>query len=140
MTKPQIWIAAILVVFIFLFVLERLTSTKVVEKGTNVNNPVPQSNISSQNLSPSELIGKVGCVNCHGSNLSGTAMGPNLHGISQYWSRDKLINYLRNPSSYMDSQRMKEYQKKFTNVMMPSFNQIDPKDLGKIAEYLLQLK
>ena len=140
MTKPQIWIAAILLVFIFLFILERLTSTKVVEKGVNINNPVPQSNISSKNLSPAELISKVGCVNCHGSDLTGTGMGPNLHGISQYWSRDKLINYLRNPSSYMDSERMKAFQKKFTNTMMPSFNLIDPKDLGKIAEYILKLK
>lgn len=140
MTKPQIWIAAFLVLFILLFFLERMTSTKVVEKGTNLNNPVPQSNISSENLSPAELIAKIGCVNCHGSDLTGTKMGPSLHNISQYWSRDKLINYLRNPSSFMDSERFKEYQQKYINVMMPSFNQISPKELGKISEYLLQLK
>ena len=28
----------------------------------------------------------------------------------------------------------------YTNVIMPSYNNIDVKDLGKIAEYLLEIK
>jgi hypothetical protein len=67
-------------------------------------------------------------------------MGPNLYNVKQYWTRDQLINYLRNPSSYMDSDRFQEYKKKYPGIIMPSFGEIDVKELGKIAEYLLELK
>jgi Cytochrome c len=140
MTKPQIWVAAFLIVFVLLFLLERATNKTEVNNAPTTDNPMPQSNISSENLSPEQLIGKLGCVNCHGQDLTGTNIGPNLHNVSQYWSRDKLINYLRNPSSFMDADRFKAYQQKYPSVFMPSFNQISPKDLGKVAEYLIKLK
>ena len=60
--------------------------------------------------------------------------------IKKYWSRDQLINYLRNPNSFMSSERFQDYKAKYSNVIMPSYTNIDVKDLGKIAEYLLELK
>jgi hypothetical protein len=57
--------------------------------------------------------------------------------VKDNWTRQELINYLRNPQSYMSSNRFKEFKKKYPNVMMPAFNNIDIKDLGKIADYLL---
>ncbi len=138
MTKPQIWVAAFLALFVLLFLLERATEKSNNENGHVVNNPVPQTGMTSANATAPELISKLGCINCHGSELNGTQMGPNLKNISQYWSRDKLINYLRNPSSYMSSARFREYQEQFPNTMMPSFGNIDVKELGKIADYLLK--
>jgi len=138
MTKPQIWVAAFLALFVLLFLLERATNKNNNENKTAVNNPVPQTGMASANATADELINKLGCVNCHGSNLTGTQMGPNLRNISQYWSRDKLINYLRNPSSFMSSARFREYQEQFPNTLMPSFGNIDVKELGKIADYLLE--
>jgi cytochrome c2 len=137
MTKPQIWAAAFLALFVLLFILERATNKNEPERNPAANNPVPQTNMTSENATPVELIGRLGCVNCHGQDLNGTKMGPNLKNISQYWSRDKLINYLRNPSSFMSSDRFKEYQKEFPGTMMPSFGNIDVKELGKVADYLL---
>lgn len=139
MTKPQIWVAAFLVLFILLFLLQRATKQSEL-KHPNVNmNPVPQTNLASDTVSPKELIARIGCVNCHGSDLNGTSKGPSLVGVNQYWSRDQLINYLRNPNSYMSSKRFKDYKEKYPGVIMPSYNNIDVKDLGKIADYLLQL-
>ena len=66
-------------------------------------------------------------------------MAPSLHNVKDNWSRDKLINYLRNPSSYMSSDRFKEYQQQYPGVIMPSFGNIEVKELGKVAEYLLGL-
>lgn len=139
MTKPQIWVAAFLTLFILLFLLQKATKKDEQESSNLVVNTMPQSNMSSENISGKELVARIGCYNCHGSDLGGTSQGPSLAGIKQYWSRDQLINYLRNPNSFMNSNRFKDYKQKFPNVMMPSYNNIDVKDLGKIAEYLLQL-
>jgi mono/diheme cytochrome c family protein len=95
--------------------------------------------MSSGNITGADLIVRVGCINCHGNDLAGTSRGPSLISITKYWSRDKLINYLRNPNAFMNSERFQEYKEKYPNVIMPSYNNIDVKDLGKIAEYLLQL-
>jgi mono/diheme cytochrome c family protein len=138
MTKPQIWVAAFLALFVLLFLLERATEKNQNENKPAINNPVPQTGMASSNATAPELISRLGCVNCHGPNLTGTDKGPNLDNVSQYWSRDKLINYLRNPSSYMSSSRFREYQEQFPNTIMPPFGNIDVKELGKIADYLLR--
>ena len=139
MTKPQIWVAAFLALFLLLFLLQRVTKNEEPKNPNFSTNTVPQSNMSSENISGKDLIARIGCYNCHGSDLAGTVKGPSLAGINEFWSRDQLINYLRNPNSFMSSERFKNYQGKYPNVIMPSYNNIDVKDLGKIAEYLLQL-
>ena len=139
MTKPQIWVAAFLVLFFLLFILQRATNEP--SRGTNgpMGSTVPQQNMASdENASPEDLINRLGCKNCHGAELAGTNVAPTLKGLSQYWSKDQLINYLRNPSSYMDSDRFKEYKSKYPNMVMPSFSNIDVQELGQIAEYLLK--
>ena len=64
-------------------------------------------------------------------------MAPALINIKQHWTRDGLINYLRNPSSYSGDARFDEYRTKYKNIMMPSYGNLDVKDLGKMVEYLL---
>jgi mono/diheme cytochrome c family protein len=141
MTKPQIWIASVLVLFFLLFILEKNTQRSDVQKKETPNMvPVPQTGESSRASTPEQLVGSLGCTGCHGSDLSGTKMAPALYNVKQNWSRDELINYLRNPSSYMDSDRFKNFKAMYPNVMMPSFSNIDVKELGKIADYLLKLQ
>lgn len=139
MTKPQIWVAAFLALFILLFLLQKATKKEEIKTPNLSTNTVPQSNLSSENVSGKELIARIGCYNCHGNDLAGTIKGPNLAGINKYWSRDQLINYLRNPNSFMSGDRFQDYKAKYPNVIMPSYNNIDVKDLGKIAEFLLLL-
>ena len=138
MTKPQIWLAAFLFLFIFLFLLGRLTRGPREEK-QQLSNPVPQGEMSnqSQELSPKDMIVRLGCNGCHGGDLAGTSKAPPLVNIKENWSKDKLINYLRNPESFMDSDRFKAYRQKYPGAIMPSFNNISVQELGKIAEYLL---
>ncbi|RPI74031.1 MAG: cytochrome c [Ignavibacteriales bacterium] len=141
MTKPQIWIATFLALFILLFLLSRLTKEAETNQTTPpVESPVPQTNLSSGDLSAKELITKLGCITCHGNDLQGTRMGPALYNVSEYWSRDKLINYLRNPSSYADTERYQKLKQQYPGMIMPSFSNIEVKELGKIADYLLELK
>lgn len=138
MTKPQIWVAAFLVLFILLFLLQRLTNEPGTEEKSQMNSPVTQQDMSSnKDMTPAELVGRLGCTNCHGADLAGTNRAPSLKNVKQYWSKDQLVNYFRNPSSYMSSDRFQEYQKKYPDMVMPSFNNIDVKELGRVAEYLL---
>ena len=137
MTKPQIWVAAFLLIFIVLFMLGRLTQKEEPMKdfsgmGTQMGEQTTTETIGEK------LVRSFGCVNCHGGDLAGTNMAPSLKGLKELWSsRDNLINYLRNPNSFMDSDRFKGYRARYPNGIMPSFGNQDVKDLGKIADYLL---
>jgi cytochrome c2 len=140
MTKPQIWVAAFLLLFIILFMIGRLTKEDEPMKDFSGMNSSPMGEQTSAELSGDKLIQSFGCTNCHGADLAGTNMGPSLKGLKEFWSsRDNLINYLRNPNSFMDSDRFKEYKAKYPNGIMPSYGNKDVKDLGKIADYLLTL-
>ena len=138
MTKPQIWLAAFLLLFIFLFLLGRVTRGPR-EENKQISNPVPQGEMSnqSQDLSPKDMMTRIGCTGCHGVDLAGTMKAPSLIDIKGNWSKDKLINYLRNPEAYMEGDRFKVYRQKYPGAIMPSFNNISVQELGKIAEYLL---
>lgn len=141
MTRPQIWVAAVLVLFLLLLFLEKGTKrSDVQQKPTPMGMMQTETTSASSNATPGQLVASLGCTGCHGADLSGTKMAPDLHQVSSYWSRDELINYLRNPSSYMSSERIKNYKALYPRTMMPSFSNIDVKQLGEIADYLLKLK
>ena len=139
MTKPQIWVAAFLFLFIILFMIGRLTKEEEPVKDFSAMNNSPMTGQETNaELTGDKLVQSFGCVNCHGADLAGTNMAPSLIGLKQFWnSRDDLINYLRNPNSFMDSDRFKGYRARYPNGIMPSFGNKDVKDLGKIADYLL---
>lgn len=136
MTKPQIWVASFLVLFIILFIIGRLTKEEEQFKPVT-NSNMPEQN-TSENLSAEDLISSFGCVNCHGQDLNGTSQGPALVQISQKFSREELIAYLRNPNSFQSGKRFQEYRKQYPNVIMPNFGNKDVKSLGKITDYLLK--
>ena len=134
MTKPQIWVAAFLGLFLILFIIGKITKKEEpVKQPTNMpTGPV------SQDLTGEELFSSFGCANCHGEDLNGTKLAPALVNLKQFWGRDNLINYLRNPSSFMDNERFKEYRIKYPGAMMPAYGNKDIKQLGKLADYLLE--
>jgi len=140
MTKPQIWVAAVLVLFFVLYFLEINTKrTDEQQKPNPITEVQQQSSQSTANQTPDQLVASLGCTGCHGGDLNGTNMAPSLHSVKENWSRDGLINYLRNPSSYMSSSRFKSFQARYPNTIMPSFSNIDVKQLGKVADYLISL-
>lgn len=135
MTNAQKWVAGFLLLFLTLFFLNQIT------KDRNDNNDAGyMSSSASVEKTGKELFVSVGCSDCHGTDLKGTKMAPSLYSAKDYWSRDNLINYLRNPLSYSGDERFENYKKQYPNKIMPSFSQVDVKDLGKIADYILSLK
>lgn len=137
MTKPQIWVATFLFLFIILFLIQKATKTNEPEKDFSQIGTSMMQQESNENLSGEQLMSNFGCLNCHGANLEGTPMGPALVNLKEFWTRDNLINYLRNPNSFMSQKRFQEYREKYPNMLMPAYGNKDVKDLGKIADYLL---
>jgi hypothetical protein len=137
MTKPQIWVAALLVVFILLFMLQRLTKEEETHRdlSSQMNNQTTEE--STNELTAEQLITNFGCTNCHGSDLAGTNLAPGLNNLSQYWGKGSLLAYLRNPNDYMDEERFQEYREEYPNQIMPPYGNKNIKDLGKIVDYLL---
>jgi cytochrome c2 len=139
MTNAQKWVTAFLGLFLILFLLERVTNKEepsVVPTSMSGQNSRQSAKVSSNADGPT-LMQEIGCVSCHGDDLKGTQMAPALSEIKKNWTRDELINYLRNPSSYNGGDRFDEYRATYKNIIMPSFSNIDVKELGKIADYLL---
>lgn len=146
MTNAQKWVAAFLGVFILLFVLAKVVEQDDTEIPHDVENYVQQEQTTEnpsqvQEASGLTLIKQNGCTACHGQDLTGNGnLGPSLYNAKDHWTRDELINYLRNPADYSNDPRFDEYQDRFKNIMMPSFDNLDVKDLGLIADYILSLE
>ena len=137
MTKPQIWVAAFLAAFILLFILQKATKKEEAPRdlSSQMNNQMNEENATE--LSGQQLISNFGCTNCHGNDLAGTNLAPALNNLTQYWGKESLISYLRNPNKFMDQDRFQEYKEKYRGQIMPSYGNKDIKDLGKIVDYLL---
>lgn len=138
MTKPQIWVSAFLFLFILLFILGKVTKKDETEQDFPVNN-LPDVEETVINISGAQLFVNFGCIKCHGENLAGTANGPQLANLTEHWNRQELIAYLRNPSSFMEEERFKDYRQKYPKQIMPGFGNKNIKDLGKLASFLLNL-
>ncbi|MGE5681683.1 MAG: c-type cytochrome [Bacillota bacterium] len=138
MTKTQIWVAAFLGLFLVLFGITYVTREEAPAPPPNMGMATGQTQQANQDISAADLIKSNGCTGCHGPELKGTNLAPALTGVKENWSRDELISYLRNPSSFMDKDRFKAYRQKY-NSMMPPFNHLDIKNLGKIADHLMTL-
>jgi len=138
MTKPQIWVAAFLAAFILLFILQKATKKEEAPRdlSSQMNNPMSEENTTE--LSGQQLVSNFGCTNCHGSDLAGTNIAPALTNLTQFWGKESLLNYLRNPNDFMNQKRFQEYKEKYSGQIMPSYGNKDIKDLGKIVDYLLQ--
>lgn len=135
MTNAQKWLASFLGLFLILLFLGKITKKEdSTESISAMMGSMPETSQSTDGLG---LIKQSGCITCHGSNLQGTKIAPALTELKKLWTRDKLINYLRNPSSFGTDERFVQYKEKFKNIVMPSYNNVDVKELGKIADYLL---
>jgi cytochrome c553 len=136
MTNAQKWMAAFLALFLVLLIIGRMTKEEDQSEMMSMQ-MMQQTQQTSQTSDELTSLKQNRCLTCHGSNLQGTKMAPALTGLKENWTRDKLINYLRNPASFGTDERFVEYKAKYKNIVMPSFNNLDVKELGKIADYLL---
>lgn len=137
MTKAQIWIAIFLGLFVILFVVQRALKTETPSQSPS-SQMTMQAPPANTEVTGESLIGELGCVNCHGNDLGGTAMAPSLHGLASVYSKEQLVAYLQNPSSQNNSERYQVLKSKYSSPM-PSFNSHDVHELEKVADVLLSI-
>jgi len=134
MTNAQKWVLLFFVLFIAFLVITYISNK---EEETYSNNN-PETVVENDNdVSGLSIYKSAGCSSCHGEQFAGTENGPALFKLSENWSKTELVNFLRNPNDFSKDERITKYKEKFGNAFMPSYNTIDAKKLGKLAEYLL---
>ena len=62
-----------------------------------------------------------GCARCHGADFSGTQLGPPLKGLKAYWTPESLSQYLDQPASFRQTDRLKALHQKY-RISMPRFD------------------
>ena len=80
-----------------------------------------------------------GCSLCHGPDGTGTSFGPTLQGKKGFWTREKLVEYLRNPQAYAEKDaRLSAQARKYT-LPMTRFDKVTRKDVEAVADYVLAM-
>jgi mono/diheme cytochrome c family protein len=79
------------------------------------------------------------CSTCHGPDGAGTPFGPPLQGTKGFWTREKLVEYLKNPAAYTEKDpRLSAQAKRFT-LPMQRFDRLPAEDLAAVADYVLAI-
>jgi mono/diheme cytochrome c family protein len=80
-----------------------------------------------------------GCALCHGKQAEGTKLAPTLQGKATHWSRESLLQYLRDPVGYAaQDPRLKEQMKSYSQAM-PTYKMLSATELETLADYVLGL-
>jgi cytochrome c2 len=86
---------------------------------------------------PEALYVDLGCFKCHGENRQGQRSGPPLVKIIDHWDEESLLEYLKNPKTFVQSNPRLSYLGEQYPIAMPAYGNIDEKDLRKLAEFIL---
>ncbi len=79
------------------------------------------------------------CGLCHGMEGAGTQLGPTLQGKKKFWTKEKLVQYLKDPAPYTGKDpRLAEQAKKYS-IPMSRFDMLPADELNQIAEFVLGL-
>ena len=80
-----------------------------------------------------------GCALCHGADGGGSSFGPTLHGKAPFWTREKLVQYLKAPVAYAEADPRLAEQKKRYSLPMRQFDKVPEDELAAVADYVLGL-
>lgn len=83
-----------------------------------------------------KIYSSLNCALCHGPRGEGTSAGPPLMNLHRFWSMDRLMGFLENPSSYSDDPRLQRLRKKYQPIRMPAFS-LEEKNLENLVLFLL---
>ena len=86
---------------------------------------------------PEALYADLGCAKCHGANREGQRSGPPLVKIIDHWDEESLLEYLRSPKTFVQSNPRLSYLEEQYPIAMPAYGTTDEEDLRKLAEFIL---
>ena len=135
MTNAQKWVSIFLVLFILLLVLSKLTSRSE-DEASNIDeyNSTPTEQMSQAEI----LISNNKCMDCHGSNLDGSASGPSLTSVGQDWKKEDLLTFLKNPRAFSDDFRVQRHKNKY-RMGMTAVDKLNDEELNVLADHLMNL-
>jgi len=142
MTNAQKWVTAVLVIFILLLVLGKMTKredSETVYEDTYVSENVESEAKPSSGIYVSDLLANNRCFTCHGNDLNGTGMGPSLANVSDNWNKVDLVSYFKNPKGFFNNPRMAKLRDNF-KTDMPAQEKMTHEELEALAEHLLTRK
>ncbi len=142
MTNAQKWVTAVLVIFILLLVVAKMTKREesVTEYADDyVTEKVESDTTPSSGIYVGDLLANNRCFTCHGNDLNGTGMGPSLANVSDNWKKANLVSYFQNPKAFLNNPRMAALKDKY-NKEMPAQERMTQEELEALAEHLLTRK
>jgi cytochrome c2 len=86
---------------------------------------------------PEALYVDLGCAKCHGDTREGQRSGPPLVKIIDHWDEDSLLEYLRSPKVFVQSNPRLSYLDEQYPIAMPAYPDTAEEDLRKLAQYIL---
>ena len=87
--------------------------------------------------SPEALYIDLGCAKCHGDARQGQRSGPPLVKIGDHWNEASLLEYLKDPKTFVKSNPRLSYLNEQYAIAMPAFRNTNEEDLRKLAEFIL---
>ena len=82
---------------------------------------------------------KSGCVSCHGATGMGGPLGPSIRGASEHWTRESLLEFLKDPRGTVGSNPRLAAVGENYRAQMPAFVFHSDDKLERIADYVLTL-
>lgn len=87
--------------------------------------------------SPEALYIDLGCAKCHGDDRQGQRSGPALVKIADHWNESELLEYLKNPKSFVEANPRLSYLDEQYPIAMPAYAATNEEDLKKLADFIL---
>ena len=86
---------------------------------------------------PEALYVDLGCAKCHGDSREGRRSGPPLVKIIDHWDEASLLEYLKSPKAFVESNPRLSYLDEQYPIAMPAYPDTNEEDLRKLAQYIL---
>mgnify|MGYP001025992391 CR=1 FL=1 len=79
----------------------------------------------------------MGCAKCHGPAREGQKSGPALADLGERWDEDRLVAYLRDPRTFVESNPRLKYLDEQYPIAMPPYAEAPEADLRALARLML---
>ena len=86
---------------------------------------------------PEALYDDLGCAKSHGDNREGQRSGPPLIKIIDHWDEASLLEYLKSPKTFVESNPRLSYLDEQYPIAMPAYPDTNEEDLRKLAQFIL---
>ncbi len=80
----------------------------------------------------------LGCAKCHGPAREGRRSGPPLVKLEDHWDENGLMQYLRDPKTFVEANPRLSYMGEKYPIAMPAFAHTDEHQLRQLAVFILE--